>query len=131
MKAGRACLAAFIVYIPETKKPQVPKLEPARGFCSAIDSSSSTDFTPARQAKIAAKPKVKLCKRPTLIIHSGATLMIFSVLLGNKKPQGKQGKNLSLPFSSSSPLCRIILRLNPDRAPRTLCSEFDADLMRL
>jgi hypothetical protein len=34
-------------------------IEPARGFCSSIDNRPSTDFTPVRQAKKAAKPKVK------------------------------------------------------------------------
>jgi hypothetical protein len=73
-KAGRACLAAFIVYFPETKKTTGAQLEPARGFCNSIDSCWSTDFSPARQAKKAAKPKVKACKRPTRIIHPDATL---------------------------------------------------------
>jgi hypothetical protein len=36
--------------------------EPARGFNPAIDSCPSTVFTPARQAKKAAVPKVKTCE---------------------------------------------------------------------
>jgi len=76
VKASRACPAAFIVYVPETKKPPAPLIEPARGFCCSIDSSLSTDFTPARQAKKAAKPKGKTCKQPTLIFHTDATFMI-------------------------------------------------------
>jgi len=75
-KGRQGCPAAFIVHFPETKKPQEPLIKPARGFFSSIDSSSSTDFTPARQAKKAAKPKGKTGKRPTLIFHSDATRMI-------------------------------------------------------
>jgi hypothetical protein len=52
-------------------------VEPARGFSSSIDSCSSTDLTPARQAKKAAEPKEKTCKQPTLRFHYDATLMIF------------------------------------------------------
>jgi len=59
IKAGRAIPAAFIVYFPETKKTTGAQIEPARGFSSSIDNRPSTDFTPVRQAKKAAKPKVK------------------------------------------------------------------------
>jgi hypothetical protein len=52
-------------------------IEPARGFSSSIDNRPSTDFTPVRQAKKAAKPKVKTCKQPTLRFHSDATFMKF------------------------------------------------------
>lgn len=38
MKAGRASLAAFIVYFPETKKTTGAPIEPARGFSHSIDS---------------------------------------------------------------------------------------------
>jgi hypothetical protein len=100
IKAGRACPAALIVYFPETKKTTGASLEPARGFLSSIDSCSSTDFTPARQAKKAAIPKVEICKQPTLTIHPDTTLgRCFVVILGSKNPHGKQAKNLPLLFS--------------------------------
>jgi hypothetical protein len=92
IKAGRACPAAFIVYFPETKKTTGAPLEPARGFCSSIDSCSSTDFTPARQAKKAAIPKVKICKQPTRIIHPNATLEddSWSYLVAKTPTESKQ-----------------------------------------
>ena len=63
--------------LPLNEKTTGALIEPARGFSSSIDSRSSTDLTPVRQAKKAAEPKVTICKQPTLRFHSDATLIKF------------------------------------------------------
>jgi len=93
--------------LSRNEKTTGARFEPARGFSSSIDSCQSTDLTPARPAKKAAKPKVKTCKRPTLIIHSDATSDEIYGVLGNKKCDGKQAKNHLCKISSRDLLDRI------------------------
>jgi len=99
IKADRAFPGGLYRLLSRNEKTTGAPIEPARGFSSSIDKWPSTDLTPVRQAKKAAKPKGKSCKQALLRFHYDATFRNFVVFLGNKKPPGKQAKNYRQLFS--------------------------------